>query len=146
LIGWPKFRPGIFPRSTEKFQDLMSTAKTILVAEPTESLVTELDFFMTERGLNRVHSKTLKETLLTLQGQRVDVLVLDADLLGEDCGFISIIKGIEENLPIIVCAETNTPEFESKIRQHRIFFYHIKSFGIQDLETAISNALNRQQN
>ncbi len=124
----------------------MSTIKTILVAEPTKSLVTELGLFMTERGVNTVHSKTLQETLLTLQGQRIDALVLDAELLREDLGFISIIKGIEENLPIIVCAETNTPEFESRIRQHRIFFYHIKSFGTQDLETAILNALGKRQN
>jgi len=124
----------------------MSAAKTILIAEPTASLVTELRSFMTEKDLNAIHVRTLKETLLTLQSQRVNVLVLDAALLGEDCGFILIIKGIEENLPIIICSGTNTPELESKIRQHRIFFYHIKSFGTQDLETAISNALNRQQN
>jgi DNA-binding NtrC family response regulator len=76
----------------------------------------------------------------------VDVLVLDAALLGEDVGFISIIKGMEENLPVIICAEVNTPEFESKVRHQRIFFYHIKSFGTQDLEMAISNAINKSSN
>ena len=85
---------------------------------------------------------TLKETLLTLQSQRVDVLVLDAELLEEDCGFISVIRGIEKDLPIIVCAGKNTPELESRIRQQKIFYYHIKPFGIQDLEMAISNAVN----
>jgi replication-associated recombination protein RarA len=48
---------------------------------------------------------------------------------------------MEEGLPIIICAETNTPEFEIRIRQKRIFYYHIKSFGIQDLEMAVSNAI-----
>ncbi|MBW1888095.1 MAG: hypothetical protein JRI52_07070 [Deltaproteobacteria bacterium] len=116
--------------------------KTILIAEPTEMLSLELHPFLADIGFKTIQGRTLKETLLTLQNQIVDVLVLDAALLGEDCGFISIIKGIEQDLPIILCAETNTPEFEGKVRQQRIFYYHIKSFGIQDLEMAISNAIN----
>ena len=121
----------------------MSSNKNILFAEPTEMLASNLHSFLTERGLNKIHVKTLKEMLLTLQNQRVDVLVLDAALLEEDCGFIPVIKGIEEDLPIIICAEINTPELESKIRRQRIFFYHIKSFGTQDLEIAISDAIRK---
>ena len=121
----------------------MSNDRTILIAEPREALSSELQPFLTDMGFAAIKAKSLKETLLTLQSQRVDVLVLDAALLEQDCGFISIIRGIEEDLPIIICAETNTPEFESKVRQQRIFFYHIKSFGTQDLEMAISNAINK---
>jgi DNA-binding NtrC family response regulator len=121
----------------------MGTRRTILIAEPGKALSSELEPFMSEMGFSTIPARTLKETLLTLQSQAVDVLLLDATLLQEDCGFISIIKGIEEGIPIIICAETNTPEFESKVRQQRIFFYHIKSFGKQDLEMAISNAINR---
>ena len=121
----------------------MKRDKSILIAEPTASLSSELNPFFEANGLSCVHVNTLQETLLTLQNRRVDVLVLDAALLGDDCGFISIIKGIEENLPVILCAGVNTPEFESKARQQRIFFYHIKSFGIQDLEMAIANAMSK---
>jgi len=121
----------------------MSTEKTVLIAEPTGMLFTGLKPFLSENGLSGLHAGTQKETLLTLQRQRVHVMVLDADLLEEDCVFISIIKGMEETLPIIICAETNTPEFEIRIRQKRIFYYHIKSFGIQDLEMAVSNAILR---
>ena len=120
-----------------------ASRKTVLIAEPQSVMAPELRPFMDDNGLEEVHAGTLKETLLTIQSQRVDALVLDASLLEEDCAFISIIKGMAEDLPIIICAETNTPEFESKVRQQRIFFYHIKSFGIQDLEMAIANAMNR---
>jgi DNA-binding NtrC family response regulator len=78
---------------------------------------------------------------LTLQNQKIDALVLDAALLKEDFGFIPVIKGIERKLPIIICSASNTPELETKIRKQGIFYYHIKSFGIQDLEMAISNAV-----
>lgn len=121
---------------------MMDREKTILFAEPLETASWELKSLLTERGERPMVANTLKETLLTLQSERIDVLVLDAALLEEDCGFISVIRGIERDLPIIVCAETNTPEMESRIRQQRIFYYHIKSFGTQDLMMAISNAVN----
>ena len=121
----------------------MDSTKTIIIAEPADALAPELHAFLGDTGFKSIRPTTLKETLLTLQSQRADVLVLDAVLLEEDYDFISVIKGIEGDLPIIICAETNTPEFESKIRQQGIFFYHIKSFGIQDLQMAISNAINR---
>jgi DNA-binding NtrC family response regulator len=121
----------------------MGNNKIILIAEPTEILSSELHTFLDDMGFSTIRVKTLKETMLTLQQQRVDVLVLDASLLEEDCQFISVIKGIEEDLNIILCAETNTPEFESKVRKQRIFFYHIRSFGTQDLKMAISNAINK---
>jgi len=121
----------------------MGNNKTVLIAEPTETLSSELHTFLDDMGFGTIKVKTLKETMLTLQQQRVDVLVLDATLLEEDCQFISVIKGIEEDLNIIICAETNTPEFESKVRKQRIFFYHIRSFGTQDLKMAISNAINK---
>ncbi|MBU0736032.1 MAG: response regulator [Proteobacteria bacterium] len=120
----------------------MSTDKSILIAEPAETLSRELDTFATNKGLVLLKTSNLKEMLLTLQGERVDVLVLDAVLLEEDYGFISVIKGMERDLPIIICAENNTPQLESEIRKHKIFYYHIKSFGMEDLEMAISNAVN----
>ena len=120
----------------------MEKEKIVLFAEPEETASDELHPYLAELGYKLIMAHTLKETLLTLQAERVDALVLDASLLEEDCGFISIIKGIEKDLPIIICAESNTPELESKIRKQKIFYYHIKSFGKEDLEMALSNAIN----
>lgn len=120
----------------------MTSQKTILIAEPANALSANVEAFTRDKGLALLKTDTLKETLLTLQGQRVDALVLHALLLKEDCGFISVIKGMERDLPVIVCAEVNTPELEGKIRKQGIFYYHIQSFGIEDLEMAISNAVN----
>ncbi len=120
----------------------MNDHKTILIAEPDEALSKNLEDFSKQKRFTLLKTGNLKETLLTLQSQRVDVLVLHALLLEEDCGFISVIKGMERNLPVIVCADVNTAELESKIRKQGIFYYHIQSFGIEDLEMAISNAVN----
>jgi DNA-binding NtrC family response regulator len=120
----------------------MTSQKTILVAEPAPVLSTSLTSFVKERGFTLVQTGSLKETLLALQGQRVDALVLHATLLEKDCEFILVIKGMERDLPVIICADANTPELESGFRKQGIFYYHIQSFGIQDLEMAISNAVN----
>ena len=120
----------------------MEKEKIILFSEPVEATAKELSPFLERNGFKSFTAVSLKETLLTLQEERVDALVIDAGLLEEDCGFISVIKGIEKDLPIIICAESNTPELESKIRQQKIFYYHIKSFGLEDLEMAVSNAVN----
>lgn len=124
-------------------KDAMEKKRTILVAEPKPSLCEELSIFSKINDLNMICVNTPTKTLQSIQNNVVDVLVLDADLLREEVDFISVIKGIDENLPIIVCAETNTPELESKFRHQGIFFYHIKSFGMHDLEMAILNALNK---
>ena len=120
----------------------MSTDKSILIAEPAEALSRKLQVFAENKGFALLKTGDLKEMLLTLQRERVHVLVLDAILLEEDYGFISVIKGMERDLPVIICAENNTPELESEIRKHKIFYYHIKSFGMEDLEMAITNAVN----
>lgn len=119
----------------------MGIERAVIIAEPSEMLLKGLRPFLADNDLSVIHARTQKETLLTLQNQRVHAMVLDADLLEEDCEFISIVKGMQENLPIIVCAEVNTPEFETRIRQKRIFYYHIKPFGIEDLKMALSNAI-----
>ena len=121
----------------------MRKKKSLLIAEPKPSLCGELELFSKINELEMMCINTLTKTLKTIQNNVIDVLVLDADLLREDVDFVSVIKGIEKDLPIIVCAETNTPELESKFRHQGIFFYHIKSFGMRDLEMAILNAINK---
>jgi len=120
----------------------MDVNKTILIAEQAGNTPRELEIFAKKRGLELLKADNLKDVLLTLQENRIDSLVLDAALLEADCGFISVIKGMEKDLPIIICAEKNTPELESEIRKYQIFYYHIKSFGIEDLVMAIANAVN----
>ncbi|MFP3911681.1 MAG: hypothetical protein ACLFUT_06360 [Desulfobacteraceae bacterium] len=124
----------------------MQTDKTILVAEAEHALSTRLREFSTYKSYVLLRAGNLREMLLILQEEPVDVLVLDAGLLEEDYGFLSVIKGMKRGLPLIVCAERNTPELESEIRRQPIFYYHINSFGMEDLQVAISNAINGLSN
>ena len=117
---------------------------TLLVAERSHELAGDLKDWARTNGHQLICVDTIKDVLMTLQQERVNVLVLDA-CLPEEIGFetIAIIKGLCHHLPIIVAAKENNPELESRIRQQGIFYYHVKSFGPDELMLAISNAMER---
>jgi len=117
--------------------------RKVLIADPKMALPDELSTFFQKRDITIIGVANMKETLLTLQKDAVDVMILGSSMLGEDCSLIPIVKGIQHSIPIIVCADVNSPELERCARQKGIFFYHIKSFGNQDLEMAIEGALQK---
>ncbi len=117
---------------------------TLLIAGRGEALPQNLDFWITEQGHRLKTVDNFKDLLMTLQSEKVNVLVMDARL-PEEMGYeaISIIKGLGRKLPIIITADENNPEQESRIRHQGIFYYHVNSFGPDDLILAISNAMVR---
>lgn len=123
---------------------MMGKSGTLLIAERSFELAGDLQIWARKNGHQLLCVENIKDVLMTLQKERVNVLVLDA-CLPEEMGYeaISIIKGLCHNLPIIVTAEENNPELEGRIRQKGIFYYHVKSFGPDELMLAISNAMER---
>jgi DNA-binding NtrC family response regulator len=117
---------------------------TLLIAERGCGLAQGLNCWLTEQGQRYKIVDNLKDLLMTIQNEKVSVLVMDVRL-PEPMGYeaISIIKGLDRKLPIIIAADENNPEQESRIRQKGIFYYHVTSFGMDDLILAISNAMVR---
>ncbi len=122
----------------------MEKCGTLLVAERGCGLAVELSIWARENGHRLLSVDNLKDLIITLQKQKINVLVMDIclpDAMGAEA--ISIIKGICQKLPIIITAEENNPDLESRVRQKGIFYYHVKSFGVDELMLAISNAMKR---
>jgi DNA-binding NtrC family response regulator len=117
---------------------------TLLIAERGCALADGLDPWIKEQGHRLKAVDNIKDLFITLQNEKIDVLVMDV-CLPEDLGYeaISIIKGLHRKLPIIITADENNPERESRIRHQGIFYYHVNSFGTDDLILAISNAMVR---
>jgi DNA-binding NtrC family response regulator len=116
----------------------------LLVAERGCELAAGLEPWLQEQGHHLKKVDCIKDVLMTLQNEKINVLVMDVDLpdaMGYEA--ISIIKGLHRKLPIIITASENNPEQESRIRQKGIFYYHVKSFGVDELILAISNAMGR---
>jgi DNA-binding NtrC family response regulator len=117
---------------------------TLLVAERGSGLSACLEPWLRDKGHQLITVDNFKDVLMTLQSEKVSVLVMEVglpDAMGYEA--ISIIKGLHRKLPIIVTADENNPEQESRIRQKGIFYYHVKSFGMDELMLAISNAMVR---
>jgi DNA-binding NtrC family response regulator len=122
----------------------MEKCGTLLVAERGCGLAVELSTWARENGHRLLSVDNLKDLIITLQKQKINVLVMDIclpDAMGAEA--ISIIKGMCQKLPIIITAEENNPDLESRVRQQGIFYYHVKSFGVDELMLAISNAMKR---
>jgi DNA-binding NtrC family response regulator len=116
----------------------------LLIAERGCELARGLSPWLEEQGHECKTVDNIKDVLITLQNEKFNVLVMDAKL-PEEMGYeaISIIKGHYRKLPIIITADENNPEQESRIRQKGIFYYHVISFGMDELILAISNAMVR---
>ncbi len=65
----------------------------------------------------------IKDVLMTIQNEKVKVLVMDLRL-PEPTGYeaISIIKGLDRKLPMIITAAENNPQQEIQVRQKGIFY------------------------
>jgi DNA-binding NtrC family response regulator len=133
-------------RTPLRFQgvDPMQEPGTLLIAECGCGLAASLHPWLDEKGYKVKVVDCIKDVLICLQCEKINVLVMDVSL-PEGMGYeaISIINGLYRNLPIIITTEENNPTQESLIRKKGIFYYHVKSFGMDELTLAISNAIAR---
>ena len=133
-----------FPLGKSAGPTMTEKCGLVLIAERGCELAQGLGPWAVEQGHLCKTVDNIKDVLMTLQAEKVNVLVMDAglpDAMGYEA--ISIIKGLHRKLPIIITADENNPEQESRIRQKGIFYYHVKSFGMDELILAISNAMMR---
>jgi DNA-binding response OmpR family regulator len=72
-----------------------------------------------------------------------DVVILNAEGSGYhiDCA-IRILKECNPQVRIIVRTEANSRELETTVRKENIYYYHVNSFGLQEITTALSSALD----
>jgi DNA-binding NtrC family response regulator len=120
----------------------MAQCGTLLIGESSCKLANELAPWMSECGYEVRAVDNLKDVFLTLQLEKIHVLVMDVCLPAEmGCEAIAVIKSMDSNLPIIVITDENNPQLESRVRQMGIFYYHVKSFGTDELMLAITNAM-----
>lgn len=123
---------------------LMEKSGTLLIAEQGGELAQGLNSWLLEQGHPFKKVDNIKDVLMTIQNEKVKVLVMDVRL-PEPMGYeaISIIKGLDRKLPIIITAAANNPKQEIQVRQKGIFYYHVNSFGMDELILAICNAMVR---
>ncbi len=79
------------------------------------------------------------------QIEKFDVILLDANIAGMPVErIIQILKEIDPTVKLIVKTDVNSKELESKIRKETIYYYHLDSFGTDDLCLAIKSAVSQK--
>ena len=122
----------------------MKTEKSILLVEPDQHTAKRLDAVLKKEKFKVHLAERGSETIRYVQQEHVSVLILDTgikDMKWEEV--VPIVKGFNPGMPIIMTSDANSPELESTILHHKVFYYHIKSFGNDELVLAVRNAVER---
>ena len=120
------------------------TSVKIMVADGDKNSLEVTHSLLFQEGYRVEKALRLNDVFHCLQREKIDVLILDVkmpEMKGYDA--IPLIRGIDPHLPIIITAEENSPELESEVRHHRVFYYHVKSFGPEELKLAVASAIKK---
>lgn len=117
----------------------------VLFVDKNDKLFLDIKNRCVDDSITFEHVVKSSEGLRILQGENIGLLVLDvSSCLMPIEEILPIIRGIKKDLPVIVTCESNNPNLEKQIRAQNIFYYHIKGFGISDLELAVKSALEKR--
>ena len=118
--------------------------KKILIVEPDNKLAKKIYFILRKDGLIANITEQASEAICNVQKEHISVLVFDVDV--KDMAWdvaVSVIKELNPNLPIIITSTHNTPDLEARILRQKPFYYHVKSFGTEELLLAVQNAIEK---
>jgi DNA-binding NtrC family response regulator len=120
----------------------MSVKKRILIIDPDRKERQDMAMFLRKEDYYVESGNGLSDAIMKLSEGCFNCLIMDVDLK-EMKGYeaVTILKNIDPEIKIIMTTRKNTKKLEAKVREQDIFFYFIKSFGKEELEMAINNAL-----
>ncbi len=120
---------------------MTSSEKRILIIDPDSRERRDLAARLESNLYTIDTGKNLSEAIKKISQGNYHCLLLEVDL-PEMKGYeaVSILKSLDPKLKIIMMTKKNSKKLEAKVREQDIFFYFIKSFGLEELELAIKNA------
>jgi DNA-binding response OmpR family regulator len=93
----------------------------------------------------KVETITLSDPWLGVQRaqeQHFDLILLDAQTPGMRIdSTICLLKGCDPQARIIVRTDENSRHLETQVRSERVYYFHVDSFGDQELLLAVAAAL-----
>jgi DNA-binding NtrC family response regulator len=121
---------------------MTSEKKRILIIDPDKKDRQDLAAFLKDEKYHVESGKGIPDAIKMLSEGCFHCLVMDVEL-PEMKGYeaVSILKGIDPSIKVIMTTKKNTRRLEAKVREQDVFYYFIKSFGKDELKMAINNAL-----
>ncbi len=119
----------------------MAAEKRILIIDPDPKERRNLIQSLQDEPYLIDTGKNLSEAIKKVSQAGYDCLVMDINL-PEMKGYeaVPVLKSLDPKLKIIITTRKNTKHLEARVREQDIFYYFIKSFGIQELKLAIKSA------
>ena len=119
------------------------TDKKILLIDPNRCERKEIATYLRSMNFSVETGNGLREAVEKINKGCFECLIMDVEL-PEMKGYeaISIIKGIDPGIKIIMTVKKNSKRVETKVRKQDVFYYFIKSFKKEELKIAITNALD----
>jgi len=116
--------------------------KRILIIDRDRKERQNMTSFLRGENYHVENGRGIPDAIKMLSKGYFHCLVMDVDL-PEMKGYeaISILKGIDPSIKVIMTTKKNTRRLEAKVREQEVFYYFIKSFGKDELKMAINNAL-----
>ena len=120
--------------------------RKILIIDPDMKFRKSFCHLLTHEGYSIESSKCLTEAIQKMTQKSYHCVVMDVNL-PEIKGYeaVSILKNMDPKLKVIMMVEKNTIKLEAKVRNQDIYYYFIKSFGLDELKTAIDNLFPDQR-
>ncbi len=120
------------------------TGHVLFIVKHHENEINELLAFFKVTGYETAIDHDLGSAINRAQINKYDVIVLDADIESVPIErTIQILREIDPYVKIIVKTNSNSKELEAKVRAEKIFYYHLDSFGTDDLKLAVKNAIRQ---
>lgn len=122
----------------------MEKPGTILIADPDAQFLSHWSKTLGEEGFQIFTAVRSIQAIQIVQQENIEIVIMAAEMPEMKAyEAIPILKGVDPALLIIVTARENTPELEARIRQNPIYYYHVKTFGPEELLLAVRNAWER---
>jgi DNA-binding NtrC family response regulator len=114
----------------------------ILVLDTNPDALATIEGILQNGDLLVDHCSRIVDAVRSLKETPYSAAVVDVGLADTPWDqAVGILKAVDAGLPIILTAERNTRELESKVREQDIFYYYIKSFDAEELRLAVLEAM-----
>lgn len=126
--------------------------RRILIVEPDPGVAEEI-FMLFYREFGRFGAERYEpeiagcvaEAFEQAQAVNFHCIIMDVNLPEmEGYEAVELLRTVSRNTPIVLVAEHNTRELESKVREKGVYYYYLRSFGHDELRLAVGGLFNGQ--
>ena len=125
--------------------DLLSSGRILIIDDRKNEDLQIFISLLSDRKIETAIESDLGTAIHRVQTDNFDAVVLDAKVSGMPVErTIQILKNIDPKMKIIVKTDNNSKDLEAKVRQETIYYYHLSSFGWDDLKLAVESAIRQK--